>query len=57
MLYDHNNEERLANSNKFKAFDQIKQSTTIKIGRNDFCHCGSGKKHKKCCINSPSEYH
>ncbi len=20
-----------------------------KIGRNDPCHCGSGKKHKKCC--------
>jgi hypothetical protein len=23
----------------------------IKIGRNDFCHCGSGKKFKKCCMN------
>lgn len=22
-----------------------------KIGRNDPCFCGSGKKHKKCCIN------
>jgi len=22
-----------------------------KIGRNDPCHCGSGKKYKKCCIN------
>ncbi len=21
-----------------------------KIGRNDPCHCGSGKKHKKCCL-------
>lgn len=21
----------------------------IKIGRNDPCHCGSGKKYKKCC--------
>ena len=21
------------------------------IGRNDPCHCGSGKKYKKCCIN------
>ncbi|BDS11697.1 YchJ family protein [Aureispira anguillae] len=25
------------------------QSTSIKIGRNDPCHCGSGKKFKKCC--------
>ena len=20
------------------------------IGRNDPCHCGSGKKYKKCCM-------
>ncbi len=25
--------------------------THIKIGRNDPCHCGSGKKFKKCCLN------
>lgn len=23
---------------------------TPKIGRNDPCHCGSGKKYKKCCL-------
>lgn len=22
-----------------------------KIGRNDLCPCGSGKKYKKCCLN------
>lgn len=22
----------------------------IDIGRNDPCHCGSGKKFKKCCM-------
>ncbi|MCC7421984.1 MAG: SEC-C domain-containing protein [Planctomycetaceae bacterium] len=22
-----------------------------KVGRNDQCPCGSGKKYKKCCIN------
>ncbi|BCE03403.1 hypothetical protein TYM08_P3466 [Marinicellulosiphila megalodicopiae] len=22
----------------------------IKIGRNDSCHCGSGKKYKMCCV-------
>ncbi len=21
-----------------------------KVGRNDPCPCGSGKKHKKCCL-------
>jgi hypothetical protein len=24
---------------------------TKKVGRNEPCHCGSGKKYKKCCIN------
>jgi len=22
----------------------------VELGRNDPCHCGSGKKYKKCCI-------
>jgi len=22
----------------------------VKIGRNDYCHCGSGKKYKHCCF-------
>jgi SEC-C motif-containing protein len=26
-----------------------KQDATAKIGRNDPCPCGSGKKYKKCC--------
>ena len=25
------------------------------IGRNDPCHCGSGKKYKHCCLNAGSE--
>ncbi len=25
------------------------ESSTVKIGRNDPCVCGSGKKYKKCC--------
>ncbi len=24
-----------------------------KLGRNDACPCGSGKKHKKCCLAAP----
>lgn len=27
-----------------------------KIGRNDLCPCGSGKKYKKCCINSDKKF-
>ncbi len=25
------------------------KTTTPKVGRNDPCPCGSGKKYKKCC--------
>jgi hypothetical protein len=25
-----------------------------KLGRNELCYCGSGKKYKKCCLNSSS---
>ncbi|MCK5681306.1 SEC-C domain-containing protein [bacterium] len=25
----------------------------VKIGRNNTCPCGSGKKYKKCCLNNP----
>jgi hypothetical protein len=31
--------------------EKPKLSLVKKIGRNDFCHCGSGKKYKKCCLN------
>jgi hypothetical protein len=26
-------------------------STTPTLGRNDPCHCGSGKKYKHCCLD------
>lgn len=28
---------------------------TKKIGRNDVCSCGSGKKYKFCCLNKKAE--
>jgi preprotein translocase subunit SecA len=34
------------NKNKKK---QIDPKNLNKIGRNDICPCGSGKKYKKCC--------
>lgn len=27
----------------------------MKIGRNDPCPCGSGKKYKRCCLNKAKE--
>ncbi len=29
----------------------------MKLGRNDPCHCGSGKKFKRCCMNSTAKQH
>jgi hypothetical protein len=31
------------------------ENMTDKIGRNDPCHCGSGKKYKKCCMTKDKE--
>ena len=40
------------------AAGQVKQTTVRrehrKLGRNDPCHCGSGKKYKKCCLPKES---
>lgn len=30
---------------------EIKAVLQVKIGRNDSCPCGSGRKFKKCCIS------
>ena len=32
-----------------------KQVHEMKIGRNDPCPCGSGKKFKRCCLHSQKE--
>lgn len=29
----------------------------MKLGRNDLCHCGSGKKYKRCCMDTVSKQH
>lgn len=31
----------------------VEQRRVVKIGRNDPCPCGSGKKYKQCCLNKP----
>ena len=36
-------------NNNIYDFEKEKPRNTIKIGRNDPCFCGSGKKYKKCC--------
>jgi len=39
-------------SSNFNSFTAKKK----KIGRNDPCPCGSGKKYKKCCLNKTSPH-
>jgi tetratricopeptide (TPR) repeat protein len=33
-----------------KEFKELKQAKSVKVGRNEPCPCGSGKKYKKCCL-------
>lgn len=53
-LFKDMNEEELALQyaqieRKQNDFGKKKPTKVIKIGRNDPCPCGSGKKYKKCC--------
>lgn len=40
----------MAKPNKFDSSILRKLVKRRKVGRNDPCHCGSGKKSKKCCL-------
>jgi uncharacterized protein len=41
---------RIANCQPVQEFDpRIVTSARKKVGRNEPCPCGSGKKHKRCC--------
>lgn len=31
--------------------NQVDNTINLKVGRNDLCPCGSGKKYKKCCFD------
>lgn len=39
--------------------ERLKKSSTksVKVGRNEPCPCGSGKKYKKCCIDQHNHSH
>ena len=32
--------------------EQAKDSPERTLGRNERCHCGSGKKYKQCCLSA-----
>src|SRR3989344_1476945 len=35
---------------------QVIPNAKMKVGRNDPCHCGSGKKYKKCCLDKDTKH-
>ena len=45
--------DKMINSYKDKVKQEINNSINKynKVGRNDLCPCGSGRKYKKCCLN------
>jgi uncharacterized protein len=43
------NEWRLANCKPAQMSRSLLTTTKSKVGRNEPCPCGSGKKYKKCC--------
>jgi len=63
MVQEHHEEEERERRRRTKVQREINQSAYAasgekqapiqrkepKIGRNDLCVCGSGKKYKKCC--------
>lgn len=47
-------EEKMEAEEKHRV-EEIVNSAGAKVGRNDPCPCGSGKKHKKCCLGKAME--
>ncbi len=45
-----NGHDSLSEESQAYPFQETYQRDTPKVGRNDPCPCGSGKKYKKCCI-------
>jgi preprotein translocase subunit SecA len=41
-----------AQQNNSEAKPQTVRSAGVRVGRNDPCPCGSGKKHKNCCMKN-----
>ncbi|MDQ3050669.1 MAG: SEC-C metal-binding domain-containing protein, partial [Bacteroidota bacterium] len=38
--------------NEASNFYTPQQTDSNKVGRNELCPCGSGKKYKKCCLQN-----
>ncbi|RLD58801.1 MAG: hypothetical protein DRJ05_07420, partial [Bacteroidetes bacterium] len=55
MVYPHKDIYPFEDETPFTDYEEIPETVPLrtgpKIGRNDPCPCGSGKKYKKCCLN------
>lgn len=55
QIFCYKEDEEFQNSTNYlflkKAINDRIEQSKIKLGRNDPCICGSGKKYKKCCLN------
>jgi SEC-C motif len=47
--HEHDKDPEMPSGPISSAFVPEPLRTTSKIGRNDLCPCGSGKKYKRCC--------
>jgi len=47
-----NFEESVSKDLEFKGKEMQKNKDFVNVGRNNLCPCESGKKYKKCCLNS-----
>ncbi len=52
LLYVRQKLER--SQSRLELLEANQASRNVKIGRNDLCTCGSGRKYKQCCLNKPS---
>jgi preprotein translocase subunit SecA len=48
-LYDRSTQDYIATHSQMGGEKKPEKRDTKKVGRNDPCPCGSGKKYKKCC--------
>ena len=54
-LYTEEESTKIKDKKKLKFFNSdnftLEQLERKKVGRNEVCPCGSGKKFKKCCLD------
>lgn len=47
----------MSKTSKSSLEEQNTYHRSQRLGRNDPCPCGSGKKYKKCCLDNEHSHH